>query len=261
MTAVPDSLDPTLQGFVCTHVREGELPVLVVSRLYDELDPEDGPDWMFSCGAGDHGPHEVVTAPVGEVLTADPSLGDIVDLQPQETAEREAPGEPWTRAEPGEPCALCGRSAAAHGQDPRFVLPDRIAALPDREYTPGIAMTGETAEDSVLLKTEHEGFIRATLPVRLVGGLTVEYGLWVAISPLALERASEAWTEPEYADLRLAGTLANAIPPWGLLDAPVQLAVPDPDELPVCVASTDPELRTVLAGEFDHDFVLGAVGL
>lgn len=258
MTAVPD---PLLQSYVCGHVRDGELPVLVVSRLYDEQDPEDGPDWMFSCGAADHGPHEVDAVALGEVVQADPSLSEILDLQPQETAEREAPGSPWTRAEAGAACALCGRSAAAHGQDPRFVLPDRIAALPDREYTPGIAMTADTAEESVLLKTEHEGFIRATLPVRLAGGLTVQYGLWVAISPLALERASEAWTEPEYADLRLAGTLANAIPPWGLLDAPVQLAVRDPDELPVCVASTDPALRRVLADEFDHDFVLSAVGL
>lgn len=261
MTAVPDQFDPLLPCFACTHVRDGAEPVLVASRLYDEQDPEDGPDWMFSCGAGDHGPHEVVSVGIGLVLAADPTLAGILDLQPQETAEREAPGAPWTRTEAGAPCALCGRSAAAHGQDPLFVLPDRIATLPDREYTPGIAMTGDTAEDSVLLKTGHEGFVRATLPVRLVGGLTVRYGLWVAISPLALERASEAWTEPAYAELRLAGTLANAIPPWGLLDSPVQLAVTDPDELPVCVASTDPELRRVLRDEFDHDFVLGAVGL
>ena len=260
MTAAPYP-DPSLETFVCSHIRDDATAVLVVSRLYDELDPEDGPDWMFSCGAGDHGPHEVVTEPLGQVVAGDPSLADILDLQPQETAEREAVGAPWTRASAGTPCELCGRSAAAHGQDPRFVLPDRIAALPDREYTPGVAMTGQTAEDSVLLKTEHEGFIRATLPVRLAGGLTLDYGLWVAIAPLALERASEVWNEPEYADLRLAGTLANTIPPWGLLDAPVQLAVRDPDELPVCVASTHPELRAVLTGEFDHDLVLGAVGL
>jgi hypothetical protein len=261
VTAVPDDFDPQLQCFVCGHVRDGALPVLVVSRLYDEQDPDDGPDWMLSCGAGDHGPHEVGTLDIGRVVAADPSLIEVLDLQPQETAERSGPTEPWTRQEQGEPCALCGRSPAAHARDPRFVLPDRIATLPDREYTPGIAMTGETAEDSVLLKTEHEGFVRATLPVKLTGGLTVQYGLWVAVAPPALERAFEAWTEPAYAELRLAGTLANTVPPWGLLDAPVQLAVRDPDELPVCVGSTDPDLRRVLAGEFDHDFVLGAVGL
>lgn len=258
MTAVPD---PILRTYVCRHIHDGTHAVLVASRLFDELDADDGPDWMFSCGAGDHGPDEVVTGELDDVVAADPSLTEVLDLQPQETAERDAVGEPWTRIGAGEPCALCGRSATAHGQDPRFVLPDRVAELPDREYTPGIAMTGETAEDSVLLKTGSEGFIRATLPVRLVGGLTVQYGLWVEISPLALERAFEVWTEPGYGDLRLAGRLANAIPPWGLLDAAVQVAVGDPAELPVCVGSTDPELRKVLAGEFDHDFVLGAVGL
>ncbi len=254
MTVPAPFPDPSLESFVCRHIRDDEASVLVVSRLYDELDPDDGPDWMFSCGAGDHGPHEVVTAPIGDVVAADASLGDILDLQPQETAERAAIGAPWSRVSAGEPCDICGRPAAAHDQDPQFLLPDR-------EYTPGIAMTGETAQDSVLLKTEHEGFIRATLPVRLTGGRTVRYGLWVAVAPLALERASEVWNEPEYADLRMAGTLANAVPPWGLLDAPVQLGVRDPDALPVCVASTDPELRKVLAGEFDHDFVLNAVGL
>lgn len=163
--------------------------------------------------------------------------------------------------EPAESCGLCGRSAAAHERDPQFLLPDRIAMLPDREHTPGIALTGDSAEDSVLIKTDHEGFVRATLPVRLTGGLAVRYSLWVAISPPDLERVFEAWMEPSYADLQLTGTLANAIPPWGLLDAAVELAVRDPDELPVCVGSADPELHRVLTGEFDHDVVLGAVGL
>lgn len=261
MTAAPEDLDPELPAFVCGHVRDGEQPVLVASRLYDETDPDDHPDWMFSCGAGDHGPHEVVSLGIGRVVAADPTLVEVLDLLPNETAERVDATAPWTRTSAGEPCVLCGRSPAAHERDPRFLLPDRIATLPDREFTPGIAMTGESAEDSVLMKTDHEGFIRATLPVRLVGGRTVQYGLWVAIDPPELERAFEAWTEPSYADLRLTGTLANAIPPWGLLDAAVELAVRDPDELPVCVASADPELTRVLSGEFDHDLVLDAVGL
>ncbi|MEO5834337.1 MAG: DUF2199 domain-containing protein [Nakamurella sp.] len=161
----------------------------------------------------------------------------------------------------GGSCGLCGRSAAAHERDPQFLLPDRIAMLPDREHTPGIALTGDSAEDSVLIKTGHEGFMRATLPARLTGGLALRYSLWVAISPPDLERVFQAWMEPAYADLQLTGTLANAIPPWGLLDAVVELAVRDPDELPVCVGSPDPELRRVLTEDFDHDFVLGAVGL
>jgi hypothetical protein len=42
------------------------------------------------------------------------------------------------------------------------------------------------------------------------------------------------WWEPEYRELRLSGWLANAIPPWGMLSAPVEAVVRDPDETPYC---------------------------
>jgi hypothetical protein len=69
-----------------------------------------------------------------------------------------------------------------------------------------------------------------------------------------------AWWESEYRDLRITGWLANAIPPWGVLAAPVEVVVRDPDETPYCDRSADPQLDRVLRDEWPDDVVLTAVG-
>lgn len=102
-------------------------------------------------------------------------------------------------------------------------------------------------------------FVRALLPVRLTGGFTVTYGVWVGVHPDDLQRSFQVWWEPEYSDLRLNGFLGNAIQPWGLLGQPVELAVLNADQTPYCVGSSDVDLAAVLSREWPHDEVLGTL--
>jgi len=84
------SVDPHQKSYVCTHVFAGELPVLYVTR-------PDG-DWCFLCGdehPKDDGSLMVVGA--GHVLDNDPTLDAILDLQPNEEADRRELGGPWER--------------------------------------------------------------------------------------------------------------------------------------------------------------------
>ena len=99
-------------------------------------------------------------------------------------------------------------------------------------------------------------FVRALLVVRLVGGYAVTYGVWVGVPPDDLQRAFRVWQETEYENLRLDGVLANSVPPWGLLAAPVTLAVRDPDHTPYCVSSSDAMLSRVLGQEWPHSDIL-----
>jgi len=99
-------------------------------------------------------------------------------------------------------------------------------------------------------------FVRALLPVRLTGGHTVTFGVWVAVHPDDLQRAFVVWWEPEYEDLRLDGALANSVPPWGLLAALVSLAVRDPQQTPYCTSSPDEGLSRVMNQEWPHDDIL-----
>lgn len=102
-------------------------------------------------------------------------------------------------------------------------------------------------------------FVRSLLPIKLTGGYTVTFGVWVAIHPDDLQRAFAVWWEPEYASLRLDGFLANVVKPWGLLAAPVTLEVRDPEQTPYCSASSDPELSRLLADKWPHESVLAAL--
>jgi hypothetical protein len=99
-------------------------------------------------------------------------------------------------------------------------------------------------------------FVRALLVVRLTGGYAVTYGVWAGIHPDDLQRAFRVWRESEYENLRLEGALANPIPPWGLLAAPVTLAVKDPEHTPYCVSSSDRMLSQVLSEEGSHRDIL-----
>jgi hypothetical protein len=87
----------------------------------------------------------------------------------------------------------------------------------------------------------------------------VTFGVWVAADPADLQRAHGIWWEPEYAQLRLDGAVANAVPPWGMLAAPVSLEVRDPDELPYSAASSDPLLSEVLTKEWPHVDIIDAL--
>jgi len=81
-------------------------------------------------------------------------------------------------------------------------------------------------------------------------------GVWAGVHPDDLQRAVRVWWEPEYENLRLDGALATSVPPWGLLAAPVTLAVRDPDRMPYCVTSSDDMLSRVLGQEWPRSDVL-----
>lgn len=156
--------------------------------------------------------------------------------------------------------ATCGRELDEHERDVRYGLPDPVLNLPDRELPQGTWMTGPSANESVMMQVPGVGpFVRSLLPVRLTGGYSVTFGVWVGIHPDDLQRAFKCWWAPEYADLELEGRLANALRPWGLLAAPVELKVLDENHTPYVVGSTNDQLKAVLAREWSHAEVLDAL--
>jgi hypothetical protein len=158
-------------------------------------------------------------------------------------------------------CPTCGRALDLHDRHVRFELPDPVLAMPDRQTTPGTWMSHERARESVMMQVPNVGaFVRALLPVRLTDGHRVTFGVWLAINPAVLPSVMDVWWEPEYRDLQLTGRLANAIEPWGLLAAPVEAGVRDPEETPYCERSSHELLDRVLHDEWPHDMVLGAIG-
>jgi len=166
-----------------------------------------------------------------------------------------------TRVVATDSCPACGRPLDLHNRHVRFTLPDAVLDLADREATAGTWMSHGTARGSVMMQVPDVGaFVRALLPVTLSGGCRITFGVWLAVDPSDLRTAFAVWWEPEYRDLRLHGWLANRLPPWGLLTAPVETVVRDPDETPYCDHSTDPQLDRVLHDEWPHDLVLTAVG-
>jgi len=124
----------------------------------------------------------------------------------------------------------------------------------------GTWLSHEDPGTSVMMQVAGLGaFVRALLPVRLTGGHTVTYGVWVSIHPDDLQRAFAVWWQPEYTELTLDGALASELQPWGLLGAPVSLAVPDPEQTPYCVHSPDPLLSQVLTQPWSHPEILDAL--
>jgi hypothetical protein len=81
-------------------------------------------------------------------------------------------------------------------------------------------------------------------------------GPWAGVHPNDLQRDFRVGWEPEYEDLRVEGALANPIPAWGLLAAPVTWAVNDPEHTPYCVRSSDHMLSRVLGEVWPHKDVL-----
>jgi hypothetical protein len=78
------------KSYVCIHVFDQSRPVLLVSR--------DGGSWCFLCGHlhPDSAEHYRAVG-LGHVIERDASLGSILDLLPNEEAQRAASGERWIR--------------------------------------------------------------------------------------------------------------------------------------------------------------------
>jgi hypothetical protein len=80
------------KAYVCIHVFKNEKPVLLVSRA--------DADWCFLCG--DEHPEDAAyyrVIGIGHVLEKDSTLEELLDLAPEEEAERIAPGSPWIRTD------------------------------------------------------------------------------------------------------------------------------------------------------------------
>lgn len=159
-------------------------------------------------------------------------------------------------------CPTCGRPLDVHSPDYRFTLPDPVLALPDMERTEGTWMSHVNARSSVMMQVRGCGaFVRALLPVRPTGGHNATFGVWIGVTPEDFQYAVRVWWAPEYADLALQGRLANNLPLWGLLAAPVRAVVRDVDQTPYCESSSDPQLTEVLTKEWPHLQVLESIGI
>ncbi len=120
-------------------------------------------------------------------------------------------------------------------------------------------MSHATPGDSETMRVAGLGaFIRALVPVQLTHGHVITFGVWVSVFGDDLARASDIVWQPDYAQLELQGVLANELPPWSVLGAPVNLMVRSTDQTPSCSASSDPELSRVLTEVWAHEFVLSA---
>jgi hypothetical protein len=149
-------------------------------------------------------------------------------------------------------CPCCGGTLSPVDFAVRSTWPDPLLALPaaDREATWGNEHL--RAADGI------GAFVRCLMPVRLTGGGTLEYSVWLRVPAEKVRHASEIWEAPEYADLRLEGTVANAVQPWAdLLGAPARAEVRDPESIPYLVADEGTLVHRILHDEWDRDDVLG----
>ena len=157
-------------------------------------------------------------------------------------------------------CPACGRRLSEHDRHVRFTLPDPVLDRDVREDADGVWMSHADARGSVFLSVDGIGsFVRALLPVRLTGGYSVTFGVWVGVAHEEMLRAHDVWFAQSYSGLVLEGYLANKVAPWSVLGAPVRLEVRNPDETPYCVSSPDSELSGVLGNTWDHEPVLAAL--
>lgn len=121
-------------------------------------------------------------------------------------------------------------------------------------------MSHEDANRSMMMQVPDLGdYVRCLLPVRLTGGFTVTFGVWLEVGGEDLHRAFAAWWAPEYRDLVLEGRLANPIPVWGLLGAPAEARVHHEHQTPYLDRTTDPVLDRVLTEQWPHEAILDAL--
>jgi len=151
---------------------------------------------------------------------------------------------------PADLCPTCGGQLDAHNRHVRFQLPDPVLDVAADERP------ARTWGNDVLTQVDGVGaFVRALLPVRLSGGHTLTYGLWLGVHPDDLRRAHTTWWSPAYPDLVLDGLIANDVQPWNLLGKPARALVRNPDETPYVDSSSDAVLNAVLSDEWPHDLV------
>ncbi|MGY2061884.1 DUF2199 domain-containing protein [Nocardia gipuzkoensis] len=156
-------------------------------------------------------------------------------------------------------CSCCGRDLGDVVRDWRCTLPEPVLSLPEREYTAGTWMSDDNARVSELLQVPNCGcFVRAIVPIAVTDGRPLTWCVWLFVHPNDFRSIVEAWWGSGYAGLTIEGWLANSIPPWDLLAAPVRAAVARPDQLPRCVDSQDPRMASLLRETWSHTAIFGA---
>jgi hypothetical protein len=151
-------------------------------------------------------------------------------------------------------CPCCGGALSPVDFAVRSTWPDPLLALSteDREATWG--------NEHLRVAGELGAFVRCLMPVRLTGGGTLEYSVWLRVPEQTVRHASAIWEAPEYAELRLEGTVANAVQPWtDILGAPARAEVRDPESIPYLVADEGSLVHRVLHDEWDRDDVLSRI--
>ncbi|WP_148308191.1 DUF2199 domain-containing protein [Actinoplanes friuliensis] len=148
-------------------------------------------------------------------------------------------------------CPCCGGALSPVDLAVRSAWPDPLLALSERKRE-------ATWGNEHLRHANGIGsFVRCLMPVRLSGGGSIEYSVWLQVSKDELKHAHKIWEKPEYAGLRLEGTVSNSIKPWdGLLGTPGRAEVRDPDSIPYLVADEGTLLHRILHDEWDRDDVL-----
>lgn len=158
-------------------------------------------------------------------------------------------------------CTCCGHDLHEYDRHLRFRLPDRVADLPDAERTPGIGLSDEDPMRADFLEAGDLGcFVRVLLRLPLTEGYSLTYGAWVRVTPETAQRIGRLWASDLYVTLRFDGTLANALPLLGHLDAPVSAAVVLTGSLPNVVGSTDERLAADLCTAHERVAMLAAAG-
>lgn len=147
----------------------------------------------------------------------------------------------------GGPCAFCGHPTSTTDRHVRFSWPDALFEAAQRQDgIDGLWLSHDTADTSVMMQTSDAAFVRVLLPIRLDDLGTVTYGVWWQVDVEDMHRAFSVWTAPEYRDLRLAGRLANDVPPGQARDAAGVAVVRDPDQTPYVADSDHPVLNRLL---------------
>jgi hypothetical protein len=150
-------------------------------------------------------------------------------------------------------CPGCGSPLSDHERNVRFRLPDPVLSLPDEERANRV-----WGNDVLMNVQDLGGFVRALLPVHLVDGTSLTFGLWLGVHPDDLQHLWSIWWEPEYAEVSFTGHVANDLAPWSgqVLARPVRAEVRDPDSVPIVVASDDDLVARIIGSSWPPDLVL-----
>lgn len=141
--------------------------------------------------------------------------------------------------------------------DIRVLRPDAVLGIPEPERRETLL-----GNDFFLYEEQAGRFVRCLLQVALTGDTTITFGTWIRVDEATFERAQAAWKGPDYGQLRLAGTFANAILPWDeqLLDAPATAEVREDGDLPYLAATADsPFVSRLVTETWDRDEVLSTL--